>query len=104
MSTNVNVLKCHLIIKEESNIKALRLFEETTVKVIDSYCILGPVIGQEKAYKKHSCKVFQFVEEIEESIKNFPSKLFLMHLKSLAVKFNFNFSNNAQLTEHLKRP
>ena len=47
----VNAPKCQLIVKEASMIKTLRLFEGRAVGIVDGCCVLGSVIGNEKAYE-----------------------------------------------------
>ena len=41
----------YLLVKEASKIKALWLFEGTTVEIVDGCYELGPVIGNEKTYE-----------------------------------------------------
>ena len=46
---SLSVPKCQLIVGEVSKIKALRLFEETAVEIVDGCRVLGSVIGNDKA-------------------------------------------------------
>ena len=47
----MNDPKCQLIVKASLKIKALRLFEGTTVEIVDGLRGLGSVLGNEKAYE-----------------------------------------------------
>ena len=95
-----NAPKCLLILKEASNIEALRLFEGKAVKIVDSFSVLGSVIGNEKAYESFNVttagKRSNFLKSFGQIAKTCSLNAYLCLTRGVQKKLKFRVYDERQ--------